>query len=171
MRRGGNGSVLISNHEVERERALPRPARSPGFVYDPAAGGGTTTIEVDRHGRRVRQYVSLAGTQNNCAGGRSPWSTWLTCEEAESLTGQTKPHGYVFEVDPYDQDANRDPQADQGARALRARGARRRSRHGHDLPHRGRRQPERAAVPLDAAEHRPAARQGRARSLPATPAS
>jgi uncharacterized protein len=102
------GTVLITNHEVGGSEAFPVP-RIDGFVYDPAAGGGTTTIEVDREGKRVRQYVSLAGTHNNCAGGRSPWDTWLTCEEAESLTGQTKPHGYVFEVDPYDQDANRDP--------------------------------------------------------------
>ena len=83
--------------------------RISGFTYDPAAGGGTTNVEVDKDGKRVREYVSLAGTQNNCAGGKSPWQTWLTCEETESLTGQTKPHGYVFEVDPYDQDANRDP--------------------------------------------------------------
>jgi secreted PhoX family phosphatase len=109
VRRHGNGSVLITNHEVSGGEPYPVP-RVPGFVYDPAAGGGTTTTEVDRRGRRVRQYVSLAGTQNNCAGGRSPWHTWLSCEEAESLRGQTKPHGYVFEVDPYDQDANRDPQ-------------------------------------------------------------
>lgn len=102
------GSVLINNHEVGSDEAYPVP-HLDGFVYDPAAGGGTTTIEVDRDGRRVREYVSLAGTQNNCAGGRSPWGTWLSCEEAEGLTGQTKPHGYVFEVDPYDQDANRDP--------------------------------------------------------------
>ena len=102
------GSVLVSNHEVGGGEAFPVP-RIAGLVYDPAAGGGTTTIEVDSHGNRIRQYVSLAGTHNNCAGGRSPWGTWLTCEEAESLTGQTKPHGYVFEVDPYDQDANRDP--------------------------------------------------------------
>jgi secreted PhoX family phosphatase len=109
VRHGGNGSVLIVNHEISGSERYPVPP-IPGFVYDPAAKGGTTTIEVDRHGERVSHYVSLAGTHNNCAGGRSPWHTWLTCEEAESLSGQTKPHGYVFEVDPYDQDANRDPQ-------------------------------------------------------------
>jgi secreted PhoX family phosphatase len=109
VRHGGNGSVLINNHEVGGGEPFPVP-RIPGFVYDPAAGGGTTNIEVDKDGNRVREYVSLAGTHNNCAGGKSPWDTWLTCEEAESLAGQTKPHGYVFEVDPYDQDANRNPQ-------------------------------------------------------------
>jgi hypothetical protein len=31
----------------------------------------------------------------------------LTCEETEAIRG--KPHGYVFEVDPYDQEADRDP--------------------------------------------------------------
>ena len=41
----------------------------PGFTFNPAAGGGTTTIEVDKDGNRVREYVSLAGTLNNCAGG------------------------------------------------------------------------------------------------------
>src|SRR5215212_6559278 len=108
VRHGGNGSVLIVNHEVGggEPHAVPRIA---GLTYDPAAGGGTTTIEVDKDGNRIREYVSLAGTHNNCAGGKSPWNTWLTCEEAESLSGQTKPHGYVFEVDPYDVDANREP--------------------------------------------------------------
>ena len=109
MRHGGNGSVLIVNHEVGGSEAYPVP-RVDGFTYDPAAGGGTTNLEVDKDGERVRQYVSLAGTHNNCAGGKSPWQTWLTCEEAESLSGQTKPHGYVFEVDPYDQESNRDPE-------------------------------------------------------------
>jgi secreted PhoX family phosphatase len=108
VRHGGNGSVLVNNHEVGGGEPYPVP-RVPGLTYDPAAGGGTTNIEVDKDGNRVREYVSLAGTHNNCAGGKSPWNTWLTCEEAESLSGQTKPHGYVFEVDPYDQEANRDP--------------------------------------------------------------
>ncbi len=74
----------------------------------PEAGGGTTTLEVDRDGNRIREYVSLAGTLNNCAGGRSPWGTWLSCEESESTVAGVR-HGWVFEVDPHDQDANRDP--------------------------------------------------------------
>jgi uncharacterized protein len=106
VRRGGNGSVLVCNHEISGNDRNPVP-RVPGFTYDPAAGGGTTNIEVDKDGIRVREYVSLAGTLNNCAGGKTPWETWLTCEEAESLSGPG--HGYVFEVDPYDQDANRNP--------------------------------------------------------------
>jgi uncharacterized protein len=109
VRHGGNGSVLVNNHEIGGSEPNGVPA-IPGFVYDAGARGGTTTIEVDKEGNRVREYVSLAGTHNNCAGGATPWSTWLTCEETESSpSGSSVRHGYVFEVDPYDQDANRDP--------------------------------------------------------------
>jgi len=106
VRHGGNGSVLVNNHEISASDPNPVPL-TPGFVYDPAFGGGTTNIEVDKDGNRVREYVSLAGTLNNCAGGRTPWETWLTCEESESRSGRG--HGYVCKVDPYDQDANRNP--------------------------------------------------------------
>lgn len=108
VRHGGNGSMLVQNHEIGGSE-LNRVPHIAGFVYDEQAGGGTTNIEVDNDGNRVRQYVSLAGTHNNCAGGRTPWQTWLTCEETEATLAGGKRHGYVFEVDPYDQDANRDP--------------------------------------------------------------
>jgi len=108
VRHGGNGSVLVNNHEIGGSEPNGVPAIT-GFVYDEKARGGTTNIEVDKDGNRVREYVSLAGTHNNCAGGRTPWETWLTCEETEAILTGGKRHGYVFEVDPYDQDANRDP--------------------------------------------------------------
>ena len=108
VRHRGNGSVLVQNHEIGGSEPNRVPL-VPGFVYDEKAGGGTTTIEVDKDGNRVREYVSLAGTHNNCAGGRTPWDTWLTCEESESTLAGGKRHGYVFEVDPYAQQANRNP--------------------------------------------------------------
>jgi hypothetical protein len=117
VRPGGDGALLVTNHEVA---SLPGPLfiggvpLLEGLVYDPGSQGGTTTIEVDAQGNRVREYVSLAGTSTNCAGGVTPWNTWLTCEEVFSGPAAnntlTKPHGFVFEVDPYDMEANRDPQ-------------------------------------------------------------
>ncbi|GAA3088119.1 PhoX family protein [Pseudonocardia yunnanensis] len=111
----GGGTVLVNNHELGDPFAntkLPVP-HLEGLTYDEGSAGGCTIIETDKDGKRVREFVGIAGTSTNCAGGITPWDTWLTCEETEGLAGsggRTKDHGYVFEVDPFDQEANKNPQ-------------------------------------------------------------
>ena len=121
---GADGRViLICNHEMPpafpeysafgtRFEALPEKVRER--VYDrgggtsPGAGGTTTTVYNPETGRTERQHLSLAGTELNCAGGPTPWGSWLSCEECFESPGtdfsrgrlitRDEKHGYVFEV-------------------------------------------------------------------------
>ncbi|MGO4419414.1 alkaline phosphatase PhoX [Streptomyces sp. MCAF7] len=102
---------LVRNHENRPTAAIRVPAVQ-GLTYDPMGMGGCTALELDAGNRVLAEHVAIAGTAVNCAGGPTPWNTWLTCEETEDKAGKngmTKDHGYVFEVDPHDRRANRDP--------------------------------------------------------------
>lgn len=90
----GGSIVLVRNHELTPVEGPPVPSVNP---YDPQQAGGTTAIMVDPDRRKIRDFVVSSGTHKNCAGGPTPWRTWLTCEETI-----VEGHGYVFEVDPAD---------------------------------------------------------------------
>ena len=80
--------TLIQNHEIDPGARFGIP-NVEGTVYDPGAtdAGGCTVITTDRRGRNLGEFVALSGTASNCAGGPTPWDTWLTCEETEDRAG------------------------------------------------------------------------------------
>ena len=111
----GRRTVLVRNHENRSKPASLGPFGA-GYerlgrvdresLYDwghgrtPALGGTTNIVYDTRRGEVEGQFLPLGGTVRNCAGGPTPWGSWLTCEEDVSTPDEIheRSHGWVFEV-------------------------------------------------------------------------
>lgn len=114
---GADGRVvLVRNHELTpqelraggpfgpRNRLLSRLPKEKLFDYgkgkQPGLGGTTTLVYDPKNQMLERHFLSLAGTWRNCAGGPTPWGSWITCEESVQRMKDDveRDHGWCFEV-------------------------------------------------------------------------
>ena len=111
----GGRVVLVRNHELEAKWVERGPFGAKNelfekmptkFVYDPGRSGqpsigGTTNLVYDPRSKKLeREFLSLVGTEYNCAGGPTRWGSWISCEESTLTAGddRQRDHGYPFEI-------------------------------------------------------------------------
>jgi uncharacterized protein len=106
--RGRKGTtVLIRNHENRRQAGEIPVVVPDQFLYDldSTYNAGNTKVVLDTHSRGrkngievLETFAVLGGTDTNCAGGTTPWASWVTCEEVVNRSATGLKHGYVFEI-------------------------------------------------------------------------
>jgi secreted PhoX family phosphatase len=108
--------ILVRNHELTstlgsgafgaENELLSKIDKDKFYDYGngiaPQLGGTTTLVYNLATGEVEKEFLSLVGTTRNCAGGLTPWNTWITCEESvlkpNAENSCEKEHGYNFEV-------------------------------------------------------------------------
>lgn len=109
-------TILVRNHELlpselraggpfgPRNQLLSKLPKEKLFDYGKGKQpglGGTTTLVYDTQSQMLeKHFLSLAGTWRNCAGGPTPWGSWVTCEESvqRKKDDVEQDHGWCFEV-------------------------------------------------------------------------
>lgn len=107
--------VLVCNHELSLAMTGVGPFANntklpddfdAALCHDPGVGrqapslGGTSNLVFDpASGQKTAHFLSLLGTDRNCAGGPMPWGSWITCEEPDDMVSERGlQHGWCFEV-------------------------------------------------------------------------
>lgn len=122
--------MLIRNHELtpgsygegpfgKTNELIDKIAKDKFYDFskggDRICVGGTTTMIFNEQAQKMElEYLSLVGTVRNCSGGKTPWKSWITCEETPLNKGDEngsleKDHGYNFEIPATDKIGLIDP--------------------------------------------------------------